>query len=209
MRLASRYMAGVAALMALGAIAPGASLVLDRRPAGCASVPAVTEAFRARVESLEERRHDVASIDQWALGVVREPSQQLRTTFRLVRSYDPKVLYLNPTRFAERSEDLKGAARAIVVETEQGPLPAWLLSVRTDSATRTVAYFFTQESEPLTTPFLAHLRSFWRGWREGVMPMRLYLVAVDAARGREEFTETRARAWLAQAFRRHREVCAP
>jgi hypothetical protein len=204
----TRYMGSMAVICALG-LAPVAihsygKLEIDdcARPDQLAS--------RRDWERLPERRRERLRLLLGAFSaregsIPGEPGEP-NLEFSIVRSWDPKRLYYRPDH--EIVETFLPTGRELE-QLESGPdaLPIHV-PIYPENAAIHAAYLLVYDGVAMRDPVLEQMVRSPRMMFRGARPITLYFARVQRA-GAPDEARRRVRAWLAEAWERHRSVCDP
>lgn len=135
-------------------------------------------------------------------GELGEPKLE----FSIVRSWDPKRLYYRPDH--EIIEKFLPTGRELE-QLESGPdaLPVHV-PIYPENAAIHAAYLLVYDGVPMRNPVLEQLARSPRMMLRGARPITLYFARIRRA-GAPDEARRRVRAWLAEAWQRHRSVCDP
>ena len=213
-QLSARFAAPLCLLLALAAVPVAVHSIGRGRRDDCRDPGALRDAGAIPGTSAVQEVHPpgraVASTLQWtrAAAQTREPEISALDV-RIVRSTDPKSLYLKPTGPLRRpSEFDSGSPRLHWIETEGERLPVRLIRVEVSGRVRIVAYLFAIGSRPVASPLRDQLATALTQVFTRARPLTLFAASGYAPRSREEALRGAALGWIVDAWRRYDAVCS-
>jgi hypothetical protein len=148
---------------------------------------------------------------QSSAGLVdSEASEIAPLEFHVVRSFDPRRIYVHPhALLGRRFEPDASQIEWLADGHERIPVRRLEASDPLRGLLRRAFLLYVYDGRPVEDPFLAQLRGALPQVLEGTRPLTLFLVAGDATPDQIDEVETRARQWLSAAWRFYERTCAP
>jgi hypothetical protein len=146
---------------------------------------------------------------QWTEGEINAGRSDAQSpTFRIVRTFRGRRVYLRPTSFLpEKLEPDHVERQWIDVDGERVPIHIGTVFQHSKRSMKLAAYMFAYGDEPVADPFRAQLASALPQVLGHTRPFTLFLVSGYAKRDQMESIERPAREWLANAWRHYRDSC--
>jgi hypothetical protein len=130
--------------------------------------------------------------------------------FHVVRSFDPRRIYVHPHAMLERRfEPDDSQIEWLVDGGERIPVRRLEASDPLRGSLRRAFLLYVYDGRPVEDPFLAQLRGAVPQVLGGTRPLTLFLIAGDATPDQIGRVEDRARQWLSSAWRFYERTCIP
>ena len=127
---------------------------------------------------------------------------------RVVRSDRASLLLTNWVSAIEFPMD-PGEIVSDALDVDGEAIPIQVARAHLGRSTHVAAFLAVHNGQPVHSVLARQLAMAPAQLVHGTLPLTLYAVDGFAFPGEEARVETPAREWLAAAWRRHREVCAP
>ena len=206
-----RYVRPLGLLLAVAAVPVIAHSVIGITAETCADPEALISGLDAPEPSLERAEFLRSSmhVSEFAEGSAVPPRGGAALDYLVLRSWDPKRLYHRPEQRLLKGVIATGT-RLEWVDAGDRSLP--IQSVEYEQLLMAqhkpvAAYLLVYAGEPVSNPYWAQIASSLRELLLGKQPMTLYFVYGSGGPDAQA-VEERVRAWLVDAWRRHRSVCA-
>ncbi len=210
--LSGRFARSLGLLLVLGSIPVLVHSYLDTLVDPCAAPEVLLARFA--LDPPSAKRTDFLrssmSADAFAEGSLPGASGESTLRYLVLRSWDPKRLYHQPEQRLLKGLEIS-ESELDWIEVDGAPIPIRSIEVQTNlvrHAEPVAAYLLVYDGEAVENPYVAQIGSAVRQLVGGRLPMTLYFVYGSERRDGERATAKRARAWLADAWRKHREVCS-
>ena len=219
--VSTRWSLVLIALLAAAAVPVWLHVVRAPRMDDCADPEALRDIAaipRTReIQIREPLEHVRAHLTQWSAGSYTPATGGLpRAWVRIMRSFDPRWLYLEPTRalrgrasqeFSSESPALEWIDAGAGAALERLPIHVVRLGVMGQE--RVAAWLYIYDGRPVAHPFRAQLASALPQVFAGARPLTL-LIAHAVGQGIPPVQiEAALGDWLAAAWRRYQSVCRP
>ena len=208
MRISTRYLPGLLALLALALVPVVVQSYAGRQDEDCGDVAQLLDTGRIPggepIGPVDERGITVA---QFAQGRLRDRQPGLPVLgYQVLRSFEPLRLALKPTRGLVNSIlFLPPELRWIEADGER--LPVHVTTDPSSTEVRFASYLLVYQSRPVVSLLGAQLRSAVPQIVGGTRPLTILLAGGSAPGYRLEESLRVSERWLAAAWRHHRDAC--
>jgi len=134
------------------------------------------------------------------------PASAVPLQLRVVRSDRPFSLFGNWVAMITPPMDAV-EAKSISLQVDGKTIPIHEVRAAAEGATHVAAALFVYDGRPIHSLLAAQLDNTWRQLFRGTFPLTMYAADGSAPTGQEDHVTTAAQAWLAEAWKQHREVC--
>lgn len=209
--LSTRYVAPLLALLAFGLLAVWAYSYGGFRSDDCVDSAALLETawFEGMKRDEEPKRKPPSWLFQSIGGTVATRAPRISPLrFRILRSFEPELLYGDPVNFLLQSTDFASAEPTLEwIGSGDDQMPVHEVFAEAPGAARIGAYMFLYDSRPVADPFLALLSTALERVPTGPRPLTLVTVSVRFSSPLRDTAKQLAEEWLVSAWQHYRSVC--
>ena len=212
--LSTRFAPSLCLLLALAAVPVAIHSIGPEPRDECRDPEALADAGAipgtSAVQAVRPPQRAAASTLMWtrAAAKTRAPGVSVLDV-RILRSSDPKFLYLNPTGSLFRSSEIAmRPVRLRWIETGGEQLPVHLIRVEDSGRVRIVAYLYASGPRPVASPLGHQLATAFSRFFAPARPLTLFAASGYAPRAQEDALRAAALEWTADAWRHYVAACS-